>query len=139
MAQASNTTRQKVTDADQSFVRSERLASSLTSSDVAGETDDSLANLWVSLKNLEDAIEETRKEIVEPEMENRVSPGEKLSGISHIQSHRKYVETPVGVVIGRAANRGIDYTDFVSLNASAIASDYPELASIGRNEYTYFR
>lgn len=106
--------------------------------DAISETDEDLAELWSAIKSLEDTVEEIRKEVIEAEMEERVDPGEDLCGISLIESHRKYVEEDVGTVIGRAANRGIDYTQFVSLKASKL-SDKPELATIGRNEYTYFR
>lgn len=102
-------------------------------------SDEQLVDVRVSLKELEDTVEDVRKELVEPELDERVDPGERLHGLHRVQSHRKYVAEDVGSVIGRAAALGIDFTDFVSLDASTLADEHPDLAEIGVTDYTYYR
>jgi len=107
--------------------------------DALVDSDPELVELWSAIKDLEDSIESARKDVIEPEMEDRCDIGDDICGVNRIQSHRKYVTEDAATVIGRAVNQRIDYTQFVSLNASTIANEFPEIATIGRNEYTYFR
>jgi len=107
--------------------------------DAVVDSDSELVELWSAIKDLEDSIESVRKDVVEPEMEHRCDVGDDICGVNRIESHRKYIAEDPATVIGRAVNRRIDYTQFVSLNASTIANEFPEIATIGRNEYTYFR
>lgn len=115
------------------------LLDSLESDDLAEMSDEELVEVRTHLKELEDTVESVRKEQADAELEERVEPGEKLLGLHRVQSHNKYVADDVGTVIGRAASRGIDYTEFVSIDASTLADVAPDLAEIGRAEYTYFR
>jgi hypothetical protein len=107
--------------------------------DVSELPDEQLVELWTELKDLADAVEDLRKDVVEPVMEQRVDPGERLLGINRIESHNKYVAEDDGAVVARAVSQGIDYTEFVSVNASTLASEHPDLAEIGEASYTYFR
>jgi len=106
-------------------------------------SDEELAKVWSEVKDLEKNVKGTRKDQVEEVLEERVDPGERLCGINHIESHNKFVSEDVSNVIMRAVSRGIDYTQFVSLDASTIADMNEDLdkdlAEIGRSEYTYFR
>lgn len=107
--------------------------------DVADMDDLDLVELRTEVKELEDSVEDARKDVVEAELETRVEPGEKLFGLHRIESHNKYVAEDAGAVVARAALQGINWTDFVELKASKLASEYPNLAEIGTYDYTYFR
>jgi len=107
--------------------------------DVADMDDLDLVELRTELKELEDSVEDVRKDVAEAELETRVEPGEKLFGLHRVESHNKYVAEDAGVVIARAALQGINWTEFVDLKASKLASEHPGLAEIGRYDYTYFR
>jgi chromosome segregation ATPase len=107
--------------------------------DVADMDDLDLVELRTEVKELEDSVEDARKDVVEAELETRVEPGEKLFGLHRIESHNKYVAEDAGAVVARAALQGINWTDFVELKASKLASEYPDLAEIGTYDYTYFR
>lgn len=139
MAKASSGSGSVAPSINRKINRAKRSIESYDDTNASGSSDDSLTSLWSAIKSLEDAAEELRKEVLEPEMESRVAAGDRISGVQLIESHRKYVEDDAPTVIGRAVGRGINYTEFVSLDATVLASDYPDLADIGRNEYTYFR
>lgn len=112
---------------------------SLDESDVETLSDVDLVELRTAVKRLEDAVEEVRKQQVDVVLKDRISPGDTMLGLSHIESHNKYVVDDVGTVIGRLANRGVDYTEYVSLDATALAELDDDVAEIGRAEYTYLR
>lgn len=114
------------------------LLESVGADDIERMADDELVDVRSELKELEDAVEDTRKSGVEDELEDRVDPGERLHGLHRIESHNKYVAEDVGTVIGRLVNEGVDYTEYVDLNASALADSDLDV-QIGRYEYTYFR
>jgi NADH/NAD ratio-sensing transcriptional regulator Rex len=80
-----------------------------------------------------------RKELADETIKGRVAPGDSLQGLNHIQSHRKYLDEDTASVIMRAVSKGISWTEFVDVNASTLAKDYPELAEIGQQEYSYIR
>lgn len=122
-------------ESDVSDVR-DRLES-LGADDVKSMNDVELVELREAVKQLEDTVESVRKDTVDAEVKDRVEPGDSLHGLKHVESHSKYVKDDVGRVVMRAVSRGIDYTDFVSLDASALADHEADLAEIGRNEYTY--
>jgi chromosome segregation ATPase len=107
--------------------------------DVADMDDLELVELRTEVKELEDSVEDARKDVVESELETRVEPGEKLFGLHRIESHNKFVAEDAGAVIARAALQGINWTEFVELKASKLASEHPGLAEIGQYDYTYFR
>lgn len=111
----------------------------LDESDVRELSDEKLVSLRTTLKELEDETEEARKSVADEEVSERIAPGESLLGLSHIQSHNKYVKEDIQKVVMRAVGKGIDYTEFVSLDASTLASDFPDLADVGEAEYTYIR
>lgn len=130
-------------DSDQSLTEQvtamrERL-DALERSELADMDDLDLVELRTELKELEDRVEETRKEQADDVLEDRVDPGEKLYGLHRVESHSKYVDDDVGDVVMRAVSEGIDWTQFVSIDASDLADVAPEVADIGRYEYTYFR
>ena len=108
-------------------------------SEVENMSDKELVRLRQALKAVEDVSENVRKEVADETIKGRVAPGESLLGISHIESHRKYAAEDAVTVIMRAVSKGIDYTQFVDVNASTLASDYPELAEVGKHEYSYLR
>lgn len=114
------------------------LLEKVSEDDMADMSDRELVDVRTELKELEDVAEDARKNIAEDELEDRVSPGERLHGLHHIESHNKYVAEDTGTVIGRLANAGIDYTEYVALNASALADAGIDV-EIGQYDYTYFR
>jgi hypothetical protein len=107
--------------------------------EIADMTDEELVELRNELKDLEDTVEDARKDKAEDVLEDRVAPGEKLLGLHRVESHSKYVDDDVGAVIMRAVSNGIDYTEFVDIKASKLDEVAPDIAEIGRAEYTYFR
>jgi hypothetical protein len=107
--------------------------------EIADMTDEELVELRNELKDLEDTVEDARKDKAEDVLEDRVAPGEKLLGLHRVESHSKYVDDDVGAVIMRAVSEGIDYTEFVDIKASKLDEVAPDIAEIGRAEYTYFR
>jgi|APHM01.1.fsa_nt_gi hypothetical protein len=112
----------------------------IDSETVADMSDMDLVELRTELKELESETETVRKNVADNELKDRVAPGEKLLGISHIASHNKFIPEDDGSVVARAVSRGIDYTDFVNVNASTtIANEYPDLAEVEEAEYTYLR
>jgi len=112
---------------------------SLDESEIEAMSDTELVRLREAIKAVEDTSETVRKELADDGIKSRVAPGDSLLGINHIESHNKYVAEDAITVIMRAVSKGIDYTQFVDVNASTLASEYPELAEIGKYEYTYLR
>jgi hypothetical protein len=111
----------------------------LDESEITSMSDAELARLRDTIKAVEDTSESVRKELVDDELKSRVAPGESLHGISHIESHRKYLAEDDMSVVMRAVAKGINFHDFVDVNASTLANEYPELAEIGEHEYSYLR
>lgn len=114
------------------------LLGSLDDDAVEQMSDQKLVELRSAIKELESTVDDVRKKRVDGELKDRIEPGERLFGLSHVESHSKFVAEDVGTVIMRAVSAGVDYTDFVDLKASALADSEVE-AEIGRNEYTYLR
>jgi len=111
----------------------------LDESEIEMMSDTELVRLREALKAVEDTSETVRKELADETIKGRVAPGESLLGVNHIESHRKYVAEDAVTVIMRAVSKGIDWTQFVDVSASTLSSEYPELAEIGKHEYTYLR
>lgn len=111
----------------------------LDESDVSDAEDLHLVELRSELKDLEDIVETARKDITDGELKDRMTAGETLYGLSLIESHNKYLKDEPGAVVGRAVQKGIDYTEFVDVNASKLAEIAPEIGEIGKYEYTYLR
>lgn len=111
----------------------------LDTEEVAEMDDIDLVELRTEVKQLENTVEEVRKETVDEELKGRIEPGEKLYGLSHIESHGKYVEEDASTVIARAVGKGVNYGEFVDIKASKLQEIAPEIATIGRYEYTYLR
>lgn len=114
------------------------LLASLSTDDLEDMSDRELVDVRTELKELEDEVEDARKERADEVLADRVDVGERLHGLKRVQSHSKYVAEDDGSVVARAVAQGIDYTEFVSVNASTVAEEYPDLAEIGKSEYTYF-
>ena len=110
----------------------------LSESQVADADDVDVTELREELKRLEDITEEARKEVVESELRDRVAIGDSICGLKRIESHNKYVNDNAGSVIARCAALGIDYTQFVDLDATALADHEADLADVGRYTYDYF-
>ena len=108
-------------------------------SEIENMSDTELVRLREALKAVEDTSEAVRKELADETIKGRVAPGESLLGVNHIESHRKYVAEDAVTVIMRAVSKGIDWTQFVDVSASTLSIEYPELAEIGKHEYTYLR
>jgi hypothetical protein len=143
MAKANNPTTGAQSGTSQSLAEqtdelTDRLES-LTDADVSVMSDEELVELRTSIKELENQVKDTRKDVVETELENRVEPGESMLGLKRVQSHSKFVAEDAETVVARAVANGIDYGQFTSVSASKLADTAPEIAEIGRNEYTYFR
>jgi hypothetical protein len=128
-----------VADALESLADAREALESVDDADLSDLPDTMLVQLRGQLKELEDATEETRKKQAEQELRTRVEPGEKLLGLSRVESHNKYVIDDAASVVGRAVAEGVDYGEFVSINASKLADVAPDLAEIGESEYDYFR
>lgn len=111
----------------------------LTADEVAEMEDLTLAELRTELKELEDTVETARKDVADDELTARMEPGESLYGLTLVQSHRKYVAEDDASVVMRAVREGVDYTAFTEVNASKLAEVAPDLAEIGKHEYTYLR
>lgn len=112
---------------------------SLDAGDVSDMDGVDLVGLREEIKELEDTVSDVRKGVVDDELQDRIPVGSSRFGLSHIQSHNKYVAESEISVIMRAVALGIDYTEFVDVNASTLADEHPELAEIGHAEYTYLR
>ncbi|AGM11597.1 hypothetical protein M199_gp069 [Halogranum tailed virus 1] len=112
---------------------------SLDAMDVAAMTNTELVRLREAIKAVEKVSESVRKDVADAELKERVAPGESLLGISHIESHRKYLAEDETSVVMRAVAKGINFHDFVSVNASTLAKEYPDLAEVGEQEYSYLR
>lgn len=111
----------------------------LEESDVSDMDDVDLVGLRDEIKSLEDTVSDVRSDVVDSELQGRIPVGGSLFGLSHIESHNKYVAESEITVIMRAVAKGIDYTQFIDVNASTLASDFPDLAEVGEAEYTYLR
>jgi len=111
----------------------------LDESEIEAMSDTELVRLREALKAVEDTTETVRKELADETIKGRVAPGDSLLGVNHIESHRKYVAEDAVTVIMRAVSKGIDWTQFVDVSASTLSSEYPELAEIGKHEYSYLR
>lgn len=114
------------------------LLASMSEADLSEMSDRELVDVRTELKELEGEVEHARKDKADEVLEERVDVGERLHGLKRVESHSKYVAEDDGAVVARAVSKGIDYTEFVSVNASTVAEEYPDLAEIGRSEYTYF-
>lgn len=119
--------------------RTTELLEKLEETGVTSLPDRQLVELHNTLKTLEDTVKEVRKETVDSNLKDRIPEGESRFGLQHIESHRKYTPESVQTIIMRAVAMGIDYTQFVDVNASTLAKDHPEVAEIGQHEYTYLR
>jgi hypothetical protein len=108
-------------------------------SEIEAMDDVDLVELRTEIKELEDSVEDARKSVVDDELQDRIEPGESLLGLNHIESHNKGVSEDTGTIIMRAVSNGIDYTQFVSINASTLADVAPEIAEIEEYPYTYLR
>jgi len=106
---------------------------------IADMADVDLVELRTELKALESDVNDMREDVVDDELTDRIEPGESLFGLNHIESHNKYLAEDAGTVIMRMVSDGMDWTEYVDVNASSLASDHPDLAEIGRYEYTYLR
>jgi len=113
------------------------IVSSLTEADMASMSDEDLVAVRTALKDLEDESEEARSDRADEELSDRVEPGDRLHGLKRVVNHNKYVAEDAGSVIMRAVSNGVDYTDFVDLDASALAESDLDV-EIGEYEYTYF-
>jgi len=111
----------------------------LDQSDIEAMNDMELVRLREAIKAVEKKTETVRKELADDEIKSRIDPGESLLGLNYIESHNKYVAEDSITVIMRAVAKGINFHEFVDVDATTLADEYPELAEIGKSEYTYLR
>jgi bifunctional N-acetylglucosamine-1-phosphate-uridyltransferase/glucosamine-1-phosphate-acetyltransferase GlmU-like protein len=116
----------------------ERLES-VESDDFSDMSDIELVEARSHLKELEEVVEDVRKQQADAELDTRVDVGEKLYGLTRVESHTKYVTDDPSTVVARAVANGMDIDSFVSIKASALADEDEEIAEIKESEYTYYR
>lgn len=96
---------------------------------------------WVStLKLLEDAAEEARKSVFEPELDDRLSEGERVGDLAKRTGRSTWVEDDEAA-LEAARGAGADLHDVVSVSVSGLRDALgPEADEyIGESEYSYFR
>ena len=116
----------------------------LSESDIpTGKLVETLGNL----KSIEKQTEEFRKEIVESELETRISIGDTYENDDHratlVEGHRKYV-LDEDEALQQLEEFGIDPRDVMSVNASSVHEKSEEVGLdphdfIGKHTYTFFR
>jgi histidinol dehydrogenase len=119
-------------------------AEELTEEELEDVSDEALATLRQSLKNLEDVAEETRKNTAEEELDARCEIGEVVAGLERVESHSKYVQD-AETAMAELWNAGMNPRQAMEVNASdaaklAKSADLnPEEIGIGRYNYDYYR
>jgi len=118
-------------------------AEAILEADLSEASDDELADLVATLKQLEDVAESARKESVEDELAERVEIGETVGPVTHVEGHSKYVADE-GAAINCLREAGADPMEAMEVKARLLA-DVAEDAGldpdefIGRSAYSYFR
>jgi hypothetical protein len=102
-----------------------------------------LADYVAALKRLEDAVEDARKDVFEPALDERASPGERVGNLNHATGSNRYVADEDGAIEALRAH-DVDPMDVASLKASD-AADLLELVGedpdeyVEESEYDYWR
>jgi len=115
----------------------------LDADDVSDADSESLAELRNTLRDVEDSAEDSRKNAVEDELSNRVEPGEKIAGLSFIETERWSVPDEDAVVeMMRDAGRMPETV--MGVDAGAVEEVATEVGGVtteplGTYSYTYFR
>jgi len=115
----------------------------LDADDVSDADSESLAELRNTLRDVEDSAEDSRKNAVEDELSNRVEPGEKIAGLSFIETERWSVPDEDAVVeMMRDAGRMPETV--MGVDAGAVEEVATEVEGVtteplGTYSYTYFR
>jgi len=104
---------------------------------------ESLADLRNTLRDVEKAAENARKDAAEEELSNRVEPGEKIAGLSFIETEKWSVPDEEAVVeMVRDAGRmpeTVMEVDAGALEEVAKETEGVSTEPLGTYSYTYFR
>jgi len=138
-ATAGNSTTHSNDDTTSKLWEAHSLLESIDESTVESMGDEELVRLREAVKAIDDLSETVRKDATDSELKDRIPVGGEIHGISHIESHRKFVDEDPVTVIMRAVAKEIDYTEFVDISATTLAKEYPDLTEIGENEFSYLR
>jgi len=115
----------------------------LEANDVSDAESESLADLRNTLRDVEKAAENARKDAVEEELSNRVEPGEKIAGLSFIETEKWSVPDEEAVVeMMRDAGRmpeTVMEVDAGALEEVAKETEGVSTEPLGTYSYTYFR
>lgn len=119
------------------------LAEEIVEADLSEASDDELAGLVATLKQLEDVAESARKKGVEDELAERVEIGETVGSVTRVQGHSKYV-TDEEAAINCLREAGADPMEAMEVKAQLLANIAEEVGLdpddfIGRSAYSYFR
>jgi len=102
--------------------------------------DDLLAEVVNLCKQIENAAEEARKDVFEPELSERVEEGEQVGPVRKLSGKNTYV-TDNEAAFDAVLNAGHDPRDVASVKASklkdVLGSDAEEY--LGQSNYEYFR
>jgi hypothetical protein len=116
--------------------------------DELGRTDDldaeELAGAEAELKALENEAEETRKETVEPTLDDHMEVGDTLAGISRRQGHRKFIYDREEALETIEEDTEIDPLEVSKLKPKAVRDALKKAGinpkfHVGKNEYEYYR
>lgn len=115
----------------------------LEANHVSDAESESLADLRNTLRDVEKAAENARKDAAEEELSNRVEPGEKIAGLSFIETEKWSVPDEEAVVeMVRDAGRmpeTVMEVDAGALEEVAKETEGVSTEPLGTYSYTYFR
>lgn len=107
--------------------------------DVSDADTDDLAALVSACKRLEDAAEEARKDVYEPELDDRVSEGEQVGDLHKRSGASSYVTDAEGA-FAAVSDAGADPLDVAKVSVGdlrdVLGGDAD--AFVGQSEYSYF-
>lgn len=107
----------------------------------AGEAEDEvLAEYIASLKMLENAAEEARKEVFEPALDDRVDVGDSVGPVQRLSGSSSYVHDAEGA-FAAVADAGADPLAVADVKVGALRDVLGSRADefVGQSEYSYYR
>lgn len=107
-------------------------------------TAETLADIDKKLKELENVVEEARKDHVESELAEHVEVGDSINGLTRRSGSRTFVQAPTQIVTEKLEGAGADPMEAMDLDAKKLEEVAQEAGIdpsefLGTNEYTYFR
>lgn len=96
---------------------------------------------WVdALKRLESAVEEARKEVFEPALDDHVEPGQSVGPVQRVEGSNSYV-TDAEAAFAAVADAGADPLDVAKVKVGALRDVLGAQADeyVGQSSYTYYR